>query len=120
MSQMTSFWNAMKACWKLSVFVKIVTVTARKAHAPVGKGSRTSPAAHGGGPFMPGENAVTPATEAAMHAGMQPGCQSEQAAAHTHSSTSFMSLSCQASLGFVWALLSIFLPDAGWQDSLWF
>ena len=44
MSQMTSFWKAMKACWKLRVLVKMVTVTARNAQAPVGKGSKTSPA----------------------------------------------------------------------------
>ena len=59
MSQITSFWKAMNACWKLSVFVKIVTVTARKAHAPVGKGSKTSPAAHGRGHVMLGGRAVT-------------------------------------------------------------
>ena len=45
MSQMTSFWKAVKACWKLRVLVNIVTVTARNAQAPVGKGSNTSPAA---------------------------------------------------------------------------
>ena len=44
MSQMTSFWKAVKACWKLRVLVKMVTVTARNAHAPVGRGSKTSPA----------------------------------------------------------------------------
>ena len=44
MSQMTSFWKATKACWKLRVLVKMVTVTARNAQAPVGKGSKTSPA----------------------------------------------------------------------------
>lgn len=44
MSQMTSFWKAMKACWKLRVLVNMVTVTARNAQAPVGKGSNTSPA----------------------------------------------------------------------------
>ena len=45
MSQMTSFWKAVKACWKLRVFVKMVTVIERNAQAPVGKGSKTSPAA---------------------------------------------------------------------------
>lgn len=41
---MTSFWKATNACWKVSVFVKMAVVTARKAHAPVGSGSNTSPA----------------------------------------------------------------------------
>lgn len=44
MSQMTSFWNATKACWKVSVFVNTAVVTARNAQAPVGRGSSTSPA----------------------------------------------------------------------------
>ena len=44
-SQMTSFWKAVKACWKLRVLVKMVTVIDRNAQAPVGNGSNTSPAA---------------------------------------------------------------------------
>ena len=43
MSQMTSLQNALKAAAKVRVLVKIATVTARKAQAPVGSGSRTSP-----------------------------------------------------------------------------
>ncbi len=43
MSQMTSLENAVKAWEKVSVFVKIETVTARNAHAPVGRGSNTRP-----------------------------------------------------------------------------
>jgi hypothetical protein len=44
MSQMTSFEKAVNAWVKLSAFVRMVTVTARNAHAPVGRGSKTSPA----------------------------------------------------------------------------
>lgn len=44
MSQITSLLNAENAAWNVSVFVKTATVTARKAQAPVGKGSSTSPA----------------------------------------------------------------------------
>ena len=44
MSQMTSLQNALKAAAKVRVLVKIATVTARKAQAPVGRGSNTSPA----------------------------------------------------------------------------
>lgn len=44
MSQITSFEKAVKACVKLSVLVRMVTVIARNAHAPVGRGSKTRPA----------------------------------------------------------------------------
>ena len=44
MSQMTSLQKALKAAAKVRVFVKIATVTAKNAHAPVGRGSKTSPA----------------------------------------------------------------------------
>lgn len=44
MSQMTSFVNALKACGKVSTFVKTAVVTAKKAQAPVGRGSKTRPA----------------------------------------------------------------------------
>lgn len=44
MSHMTSFVNAPKAWPKVSVLVKTAVVTARKAQAPVGRGSSTRPA----------------------------------------------------------------------------
>ena len=44
MSQITSFLKAVKACSKDSVRVSSVAVTLRKAQAPTGRGSRTSPA----------------------------------------------------------------------------
>lgn len=44
MSQMTSLEKAVKAWVKLRVLVKMETVTARNAHAPVGRGSSTRPA----------------------------------------------------------------------------
>ena len=43
----------------------------------------------------------TPATGAVMHVAVQPGCRSEEAAAKTHKSTSFMSQQCQTSQVFV-------------------
>ena len=64
MSQMTSFWKAVKACWKLRVLVKMVTVTARNAQAPVGKGSNTSPA----GQALPSRHD----SSAQYHCAMQP------------------------------------------------
>jgi hypothetical protein len=45
MSQMTSLLKALKHCEKVSVFVATATVAVRNAHAPVGNGSRTNPAA---------------------------------------------------------------------------
>lgn len=45
-NQMTSLEKAVKAWVKLSVFVKMETVTARNAHAPVGRGSSTRPVSH--------------------------------------------------------------------------
>lgn len=48
----------------------------------------------------------TPATGAAMHVAVHPGCRSQRAAARTHNSTSFMTPSCQTSQVFVRALLS--------------
>lgn len=44
MSQMTSLQKALKAAAKVRVFVKMATVTAKNAQAPVGRGSKTSPA----------------------------------------------------------------------------
>jgi hypothetical protein len=44
MSQMTSFVKAEKAAEKASVLVAMAVVTARKAQAPTGSGSSTSPA----------------------------------------------------------------------------
>lgn len=44
MSHMTSLQKALKAAAKVRVLVKIATVTAKKAQAPVGSGSSTSPA----------------------------------------------------------------------------
>ena len=44
MSQMTSLQKALKAAAKVRVLVKMATVTAKKAQAPVGSGSSTRPA----------------------------------------------------------------------------
>lgn len=43
MSQMTSLQKALKAWLKVSVLVKTAAVTDKKAQAPVGRGSSTSP-----------------------------------------------------------------------------
>lgn len=45
MSHMTSLQKALKAAANVRVFVKMAVVTAKNAHAPVGKGSNTRPAA---------------------------------------------------------------------------
>ena len=44
MSQMTSLQKALKHCAKVRVFVATTRVAVRKAQAPVGRGSSTSPA----------------------------------------------------------------------------
>ena len=43
MSQMTSLQKALKHCAKVSVLVATTSVAVRKAQAPVGSGSSTSP-----------------------------------------------------------------------------
>jgi hypothetical protein len=43
-SQITSFVKAVNVAAHVKVFVAIATVAARNAHAPTGRGSRTSPA----------------------------------------------------------------------------
>ena len=48
MSQMTSLQKAEKQAWKDSVLVATTTVAVRKAQAPVGSGSRTSPVGFAG------------------------------------------------------------------------